>query len=60
MLENLSSFISEIKGITKLEDILTKRLGIKKIVVIYSSIDECIPTCSIDMAKAAEDISFPM
>lgn len=52
VLENLSSFISEIKGITKLEDILTKRLGIKKIVIIPSSIDEC-PACSIDMAKAA-------
>ena len=34
VLENLSSFISEIKGRTKLEDILTKRLGIKKIVII--------------------------
>ena len=57
ILENLSSFISEIKGITKLEDILTKRLGIKKIIIIPSSIDEC-PACRIDMAKVAGKYFF--
>ncbi len=57
VLENLSSFISEIKGITKLEEILTKRLGIKKIIIIPSSIDEC-PQCRADMAKIAGKYFF--
>lgn len=50
LLEKLSSFISEIKGITKLEEQLTKCLNIKNVIIVPSEEDD---SSGAEMAKAA-------
>lgn len=52
VLENLMEFISEIKGISKLEESITNRLGIKKTIIIPSQLQSDTDFVN-DMAKAA-------
>lgn len=52
VLENLMDFISEIKGISKLEDSITKKLGIKKTIIIPTQV-QLESDAVNDMAKAA-------